>query len=811
MAKHTLLTRLATLAVLVLLTVPMVTCHEAAAEPTDAGQGTVEEGTKGQARVPLQTDQEAPARQTELKNAETFAFQAEVKRLMQIIINSLYTNKEIFLRELISNGSDALDKIRFLGLTNPALLGEGESAKLSIKIKADSEAGTLTISDTGIGMNKAELVKNLGTIAQSGTIDFLKKHAGADSTDTTTDLIGQFGVGFYSAFLVADRVTVSSVSAEDPDHVQYLWESDAGGEFVIAEDPRGNTIGLHGTEITLQLKQADAKKFTDVELLRETARKYSEFITFPIMLWASHEEQVPVVEEVAPEAAEEEEHEELGKKQEEEEEVKPIETKEDEEEEEEEEEKRPKTRKETVWAYDLVNSVKPIWTRSPKKIEEEEYNEFYKSISKDTQNPLAHIHFTAEGDTEFKALLYVPRAMAQSLFDPNPQSHKNSIRLYVRRVFVTGDFFEVMPPYLRFIRGVVDSDDLPINVGREHVQESKAIEAIKSKIVRKSIQMFQELFKNDTERTGRYKEFYDQYGMALKYGVVDDATNRERLSKLLLFHSTFDPANTTTFGEYVERMKKDQTQIYFLAGESLELLRSSPLLERLQRHGYEVLLLHDAPDEWAFSQLRTFDGKELVDIARDGLKLTVIDEDKHKLATEKISKFTEWLKKALEEFKLIKVIPSFKLTKTPAAVVSPQWGISANMERVMKVHNTPGNYRPSADKILEINPGHPVIKELSRRVDTAGDSEAEQAELKSAAKVIYYTALLNSGFSLDKDSGSFAGEINTLLARSLNVDPAAEVEEIPIEKEPPTPEAEAEQPQEDEAEQSEQPTDKPEL
>eukprot|EP00727_Mastigamoeba_balamuthi_P004515 m51a1_g14061 putative endoplasmin homolog (760) ;mRNA; r:1220746-1223617 len=725
---------------------------------------------------------------------EKFGFQAEVQRLMKLIINSLYSNKDIFLRELISNGSDALDKIRFLALSNAGLLGTGDEAKLELKIKADPEAGTLTIRDRGIGMTKADLIKNLGTIAHSGTVEFLKSHeAAGQEPKTGSDLIGQFGVGFYSAFLVADRVTVRSKSTEDD---QYIWESDANGEFTVRKDESGDSLG-RGTEITLHLKPSEKDRYTSIAILKEIATKYSEFINFPIYVWASHEETVPAPEE----PKEEEEKVTLDeKKDEEKKEGEEAEKKEDEDETEEHEEAEgpKKTIQQTVWGWEVVNSVKPIWLRSPKTISDEEYNAFYKTISHDGGEPLTRIHFTAEGDHEFRALLYIPKFAPQNLFDSAPKSHENNVRLYVRRVFVTGTY-DVMPPYLGFVRGVVDSDDLPLNVGREHLQESKTLDSIKTKLVRKSVQMIQELFKNDTDRTGRYKEFWEQYAVAVKYGIIEDDHNRDRLSKVALFHTTaFADGNYTSLDEYVSRMKDSQVGIYYLAGESYDSVRASPLLERLTRNGFEVLLMHDAADEWVATKLGKYAGKQLINIAVDGIKLDAVDDAKAKAAAERIQKLCDWLKTTLASYGVMKVSASNKLTRTPAAVVSPQWGPSANMQRVLRAH---GRGSPmGSSKILELNPGHPIVTELQRRVE---QDEKDEANV-GTAKALYWTAMVSSGFPIDKDSNEFSTEINALLARSLGVDPN-KVEDVPLEKDEAPQSGEAKPAEGEEAPKSEEP------
>merc|ERR1719192_1224905 len=424
------------------------------------------------------------------ESAEKHVFQAEVNRMMKLIINSLYRNKEVYLRELISNASDALDKIRLLSLTDKSVLAATE--ELSIKIKADKENHVLHITDTGVGMTKADLINNLGTIAKSGTADFLSKLQDASSADQFSDLIGQFGVGFYSAFLVADRVVVTSNHNDDKQHV---WESDANS-FSVVEDPRGDTL-KRGTQISLYLK--------------EESRDYLEQDTVK--------------------------------------------------EEKEEEEKKPKTKKvdKTTWDWELCNQSKPIWTRKPEQIEEGEYEEFYKAITKDKNGPMTQTHFIAEGEVTFKSLLFVPSKQESESFNKYGQAQEN-IKLYVRRVFITDDFKDMMPNYLSFVKGVVDSDDLPLNVSRETLQQHKLLKVIKKKLVRKTLDMIKKISDD------KYDAFWKEYSTNIKLGVIEDTSNRTRLAKLLRFYSSNSDTEQTSLEEYVERMKEGQEKIFFCAG-----------------------------------------------------------------------------------------------------------------------------------------------------------------------------------------------------------------------------------------------------
>lgn len=688
------------------------------------------------------------------QHAKVREFQTEVSKLMDIIINSLYSNREVFLRELISNASDALDKIRFNSLTDKEQLAT--QPKLEIKVKVDKKHRTLTITDTGIGMTKDELESNLGTIARSGTTEFINK---LNNADATSNLIGQFGVGFYSAFLVADTVTVVSKNNNDS---QNVWQSDAKGSFSVSEDPRGVTLG-RGTSIILHLKE-DAEEFLEETKLEALMKKYSEFINFPIYLWKSHEEtkEVPLSEEELEER----------RQQKEEEESEEIDLSEEEEipEEEEEEEVTTKTVTETVWDWEMMNETKPIWTRNPKEVTEEEYNAFYNVISKDAIEPLMHIHFLAEGEVEFKSLLYIPSTPPGNLFDPNPENQPKGVRLYVRRVFITDEFKDILPKYLAFIKGIVDSDDLPLNVSREMLQENRILGIIKKKLVRKAIAMFQLL--SEQEDNTKYKQFWKSYGINIKLGLMEDNANRLRLSKLLMFHSS-KTGELTTLQKYVERMKEGQTQIYYLAGESKDAVEQSPLIEQLIKRGYEVLYMVDPIDEYALANLDKFDNKyKLANIARDGVKFDgeEDDEEKEKEIKEEFAPLTDYLKSQLGG-KVEKVVISKRLSTSPSALISSTYGWTANMERIVKAQalgSDAARDSPfmSPKKVMEINVHHPIVRELKERVTL----DAEDSTAKDIAFLMYETAALTSGFSLE-DPADFASRIVKIMNMGLNLDP----------------------------------------
>lgn len=686
--------------------------------------------------------------------AEKFAFQAEVSRMMKLIINSLYRNKEIFLRELISNASDALDKIRLLSLTDKSALDS--TPELTIRIKADKDNNMLHITDTGIGMTKQELINNLGTIAKSGTSEFLQKIGESKDAQQLNDLIGQFGVGFYSAFLVADKVVVTSKSNDDPN--QHIWESDSA-QFSVVEDPRGDTL-KRGSQISLALKE-EAKDFLQEDTLRNLIRKYSQFINFQIYLWSSKTE---TVEEPIDDDSEET-TEAPSKTDDTEEEAKVEEEKED---------KKPKTKKveKTIWDWELINSSKPIWTRKPNEITDEEYNEFYKSITKDSSDPLAKIHFIAEGEVTFKSLLFIPKAQQSDQFNKYGTKTDN-IKLYVRRVFITDDFQDIMPNYLNFIRGVVDSDDLPLNVSRETLQQHKLLKVIRKKLVRKALDMIKKISDEDFEK------FWAEYSTNLKLGVIEDTANRVRLAKLLRFRSSSLPQDKwASLSDYVKRMKEKQEHIYYIAGSSWEEVSTSPFVEALLKKGYEVLYLTDAVDEYTISSLPEFEGKKFQNVAKDGLKLSDSEKAKEKRETleKELEPLTKWLAEDVLKDKISKAQISERLHDSPCALVASQFGWTGNMERLArsnahsKSQDTMRDFYLSQKKTLEVNPKHPLIRELSRRIE----ADKEDVTAKNMALLMYETATLRSGYMLS-DTQSFAQRVESLLRKTLGVDESAQV------------------------------------
>ena len=612
----------------------------------------------------------------------TQPFQAEVSELLHLMVHSVYSETDIFLRELVSNASDACEKLRFEAIAHPELLG-GDS--LSITLTPDSSAGTLSIRDNGIGMSKEEVIDNLGTIARSGTKKFLETLSGDSAKDA--QLIGQFGVGFYSAFIVADKVTVLSKRADAPG---VRWESDGEGQYQIEDADKAD----RGTEVILHLRDED-KEFLEPSRLRQLVRKYSDHLSTPIVLKADDKEET-------------------------------------------------------------VNQAKAFWTRPKSELKDEDYQAFYKHISHDSEDARLWSHNKVEGNIEYTSLLYLPK---RAPFDLYERDQKGGIQLYVKRVFIMDKAAELLPPYLRFMRGLVDSSDLPLNVSRELLQNNRTVEKIKAALVKRSLDMLEDLAANKPQD---YAEFWQTFGMVLKEGIIDDAANKIRIAKLLRFNSTAESgdAPTVTLEAYVSRMQAEQKAIYYLTADSLAAARNSPHLEGFRAKGMEVLLLTDRIDEWVAAHLHEFEGKTLANVASAAADVASAIETPDKAAAESTFKDTlERLGKSLLG-KIASAQVSARLTDSPAVLVAGEFGMSLRMGRILK---QAGQTNPFATlPILEVNPKHPLIERLK---DT--NDEAAFADL---AHVLYDQAMLAEGGELD-DPAIFVRRVNRLIVEGLSAQP----------------------------------------
>jgi molecular chaperone HtpG len=675
-------------------------------------------------------------------NMETFSFSADINQLLSLIINTFYSNKDIVIRELVSNASDALNKIRYESLTNASVL-EGEE-ELKITITFDRDNKVLKISDTGIGMSRDDLVNNLGTIAKSGTKSFIEQ------LQTTNDIsmIGQFGVGFYSAYLIANKVEVIS---KKNGYDSYTWVSEAGGSFTVMESK--DTLLQRGTQINLYLKD-DMGSYLESETVKNIIKKHSQFIDFPIYLEVEKTRTVEVEEE-------------KGEEEEDENKVKLEEV-------DAEAENKPKTVEEKYLDLDIINKEKPIWTKSSADVTTEEYVQFYKTFANAYEEYLDLLHFHVEGSIEYRAILFVPKKAPFDLFESNTAKKKSSIKLYVRKVFISDTCEELIPEYLRFVTGIVDSDDMPLNISREMLQQNKIIRIINKNLTKKCLDLFAKI----AEDKEKYKVFYDNFSKNIKLGIHEDSNNRNKLAALLRFESTKSNNDITSLSEYVDRMKQEQKGIYYITGESKSMVENTPFLENLVALDYEVLYLVDPIDEYMVQQLKEFDGKKLINITKEKLDLGDIDKEIIEKQKEEFNTLTEYLKTIYGD-NVESVTVSNRLKDSPCVLVTNEWGMSANMQRIMKAQALRNNQDMSymmGRKSMEINPNNKIIINLNEKVKESEETRNVKL-IKDLSWLLYDISMISSGFTLENPK-SFANRIHSLIAIGLNIDEIVDNDQI---------------------------------
>ena len=672
---------------------------------------------------------------------EEISFAADISQLMNLIVNSFYSKKEIFLRELLSNSSDALEKIRYESLTHKSVL-DGET-ELKIRIKVDKENNKLMIYDTGLVMTKEDLINCLGTIAKSGTKSFFEKLEKKNECDT----IGQFGVGFYSSYLVADRVKVVTKNNNDD---EYIWESNSDKTFTITKNTDGTLV--RGTEIYLYLKE-DEKDYLDTSKLREIVKRYTEFINYPIEIWESKE----VEEEVDEDETETEERDETETEERDEtetgenDEPKIEDLEEDDDKDANTSKKEKKKIKKIVENWEKVNDDKPIWSKKPEDVTEEEYKAFYKKIANNNTEMLSHKHFCTEGQLECNCILYIPEMAPFDMFQTDKK--KKNIKLYVKKVFIMDDCDQLVPEWLKFMVGIVDSNDIQLNVSREILQQSKILNQIKNIVTKKSIELFVEL----SEDEDKYNKFYESYDKMIKLGIHEDSKNRDKLVELLRYATLNNKDKLISLKEYVNSIKEDQTSIYFICGDNKDVLEKSPLIEKLKKKGYDVLYFVDPIDEYMIQNVREYDGKKLVDVSKEGIKF---DEDKIKERSEDNKELLKYIKDVLGN-RVTEVKITDRLSDTPCVLVTSEFGWTANMEKIMKsqaLRDKKMDQFMGSRKILEVNPDDKIIMKLC--IDIKDESNREKCT--NMINFLYDNTLLVSGFYLE-DPTEYAKRVFNLM------------------------------------------------